>query len=214
MLVDDLVTRGVSEPYRMFTSRAEYRLSLRADNADARLTPLAIRLGIAGGERMRRFSEQEAALAAARESIRNRSISPNEAAQHGIVLNRDGVRRSGYDLLSYPDVDMRRLTGIWPELSEIPALLSEKLETEARYAVYLERQSSDAAMLRREEAREIPGDLDFSAVPGLSNELKQKLAIRRPRNIADAQKIDGMTPAALALIIATLRHVELERGAA
>ncbi|EKF19029.1 tRNA uridine-5-carboxymethylaminomethyl(34) synthesis enzyme MnmG [Nitratireductor pacificus] len=214
VLVDDLVTKGVSEPYRMFTSRAEYRLSLRADNADARLTPLAIRLGIASAERARRFSEQEERLAAARELIRSRSISPNEAAKHGIMLNRDGVRRSAYDLLSYPDVDLARITRIWPELSEIPSLLCEKLETEARYAVYLERQSNDAAMLRREEAREIPGDLDFSAVPGLSNELKQKLALRRPRNVADAQKIDGMTPAALALIIAMIRQMDLERGVA
>ncbi|MCR4265660.1 tRNA uridine-5-carboxymethylaminomethyl(34) synthesis enzyme MnmG [Nitratireductor sp. ZSWI3] len=214
VLVDDLVTRGVSEPYRMFTSRAEYRLSLRADNADARLTPLAIRLGIASVERQSRFRALEDALSSARELIRSRSISPNEASRHGILLNRDGVRRTAYDLLSYPEVDLSRLHGIWPELRDIPPDVAEKIETEARYAVYLERQSSDAIALRREEARAIPSAIDFSCVPGLSNELKQKLSARRPRTIAEAQKIDGMTPAALALIIATIRQVEHQRGAA
>lgn len=214
VLIDDLITRGVSEPYRMFTSRAEYRLSLRADNADSRLTPAALRLGIASAERRERFEAMEKTLAAARELIRNRSLSPNEAERFGISLNRDGVRRSGYDLLSYPDVDFERLREIWPELLDIPAGLAEKLETEARYAVYLERQSSDAEALRREEARVIPESLDFQGVPGLSNELKQKLALRKPRSIAEAQKIDGMTPAALALIIAMIRQCDAQLGAA
>lgn len=214
VMVDDLVTRGVSEPYRMFTSRAEYRLSLRADNADARLTPLAIRLGIASSERVQRFGRSEQVLAKAREMIRNRSVTPTEAAKHDIALNRDGVRRTGYDLLTYPDVTVRRLTALWPDLAQIDAKTAERLETEARYAVYLERQKSDAAMLRREEQRTIPAKLDFSLIPGLSNELKQKLELRRPCSIAEAQKIDGMTPAALALIIATLRQAVSERGAA
>ncbi|WP_336070914.1 tRNA uridine-5-carboxymethylaminomethyl(34) synthesis enzyme MnmG [Nitratireductor rhodophyticola] len=214
VLIDDLVTRGVSEPYRMFTSRAEYRLSLRADNADTRLTPLALRLGIASAEREKRFTEMERSMDAARSLLKDRSLSPNEAARHDINLNRDGVRRSAYELLSYPDMDISRLINIWPELSEIPSSLVEKIETEARYAVYLERQGNDAAMLRREEARLIPAELTFDGIAGLSNELKQKLKDRRPRSIADAQRIDGMTPAALALIIASLRQFETQKGAA
>ncbi|MHA7884618.1 tRNA uridine-5-carboxymethylaminomethyl(34) synthesis enzyme MnmG [Nitratireductor rhodophyticola] len=214
VLIDDLVTRGVSEPYRMFTSRAEYRLSLRADNADMRLTPLAVQLGIASAEREERFTAMERSLEAARSLLKSRSLSPNEAARHDINLNRDGVRRSAYELLSYPDMDISRLINIWPELVEIPSSLVEKIETEARYAVYLERQGNDAAMLRREEARLIPAELTFDGIAGLSNELKQKLKDRRPRSIADAQRIDGMTPAALALIIASLRQFETQKGAA
>ncbi len=214
VLIDDLVTRGVSEPYRMFTSRAEYRLSLRADNADTRLTPLALRLGIASAEREKRFTAMERSMDAARSLLKDRSLSPNEAARHDINLNRDGVRRSAYELLSYPDMDISRLIKIWPELVEVPSSLVEKIETEARYAVYLERQGNDAAMLRREEARLIPAELTFDGIAGLSNELKQKLKDRRPRSIADAQRIDGMTPAALALIIASLRQFETQKGAA
>ncbi|WP_404934120.1 tRNA uridine-5-carboxymethylaminomethyl(34) synthesis enzyme MnmG [Nitratireductor sp. L15S-10] len=214
VLIDDLVTRGVSEPYRMFTSRAEFRLSLRADNADTRLTPLAIRLGIASGERTKRFEALEGALSTTRELLKSRDISPNEAERHSINLNKDGVRRSAYELLSYPDMNISRLSCIWPELSCISTDLAERIETEARYAVYLERQGADAAMLRREEARLIPPELMFDSIAGLSNELKQKLRERRPRSIADAQRIDGMTPAALALIIASLRQLESRRGAA
>ncbi|MCC5779926.1 tRNA uridine-5-carboxymethylaminomethyl(34) synthesis enzyme MnmG [Nitratireductor sp. B36] len=214
VLVDDLVTRGVSEPYRMFTSRAEFRLSLRADNADTRLTPLAIRLGIASQERTKKFEALEGALSMTRELLQSRDISPNEAARHGINLNKDGVRRSAYELLSYPDMSISRLIKIWPDFSSISSDLAEKIETEARYAVYLDRQGADAAMLRREEARLIPPKLMFDSIAGLSNELKQKLRERRPRSIADAQRIDGMTPAALALILASMRQFENRRGAA
>jgi len=215
VLVDDLVSRGVSEPYRMFTSRAEFRLSLRADNADERLTPKAIELGIASAERVERFRASEAALAEARNTARSLSLTPNEAARVGISLNRDGQRRTAYDLLSYPDMDLARLAQIWPELRAIPGTVAEKLETEARYAVYLDRQQADVAVLRREEARRLPEGLDFSAMPGLSNELKQKLAARQPRSIAEAQRIDGMTPAALAIIISGIQHLERQdRGAA
>ncbi len=214
VLVDDLVTRGVSEPYRMFTSRAEFRLSLRADNADTRLTPLAIRLGIASQERTKKFEALEGALSMTRELLQSRDISPNEATRHGINLNKDGVRRSAYELLSYPDMSISRLIKIWPDFSSISSDLAERIETEARYAVYLDRQGADAAMLRREEARLIPPELMFDSIAGLSNELKQKLKERRPRSIADAQRIDGMTPAALALILASLRQFENRRGAA
>ena len=208
VLVDDLVTRGVSEPYRMFTSRAEFRLSLRADNADERLTPKAIALGLAGRERQARFLVWQNELAAARETAMSLSMTPNEAARHGIALNRDGQRRTAYDLLSYPDIGIERLKGIWPMLAAFSAPAMERLETEARYAVYLDRQQADVAVLKREEARAIPQDLDFSRLPGLSNELKQKLAARRPASIAEARRVDGMTPAALAIVLAAIQEHE------
>ena len=206
VMVDDLVSRGVTEPYRMFTSRAEFRLSLRADNADTRLTPLAIEWGIASAERRRRFEAWEKALEEARSLAKSRDLTPNEAERHGIILNRDGIRRTAYDLLAYPDVTLERLSSIWPEFGTIPPKVAERLETEARYAVYLERQAADTEMIRQEERTAIPEDTNFDAVPGLSNELRDKLKRRRPRTLAEAQRIDGMTPAALALILMTIRN--------
>jgi len=216
VMIDDLTSRGVTEPYRMFTSRAEYRLSLRADNADERLTPLAERAGIASGPRLARFRERMRRLDTARALLRELSLTPNEAAGFGLLLNRDGVRRSAYDLLAHPDLDIARLSAVWPALSGIDAATTESLETEARYAVYLERQKAEAEQVRREERTSIPPELDFSHVAGLSNELRQKLALRRPQSIAEAQRIDGMTPAALGIVIATIRQSEAgqRRGAA
>ena len=200
----------------MFTSRAEFRLTLRADNADERLTGRAIDLGIASSERERRYGESRRQLDEARALAGSLAVTPNEAARFGLSLNRDGVRRTAYDLLAYPDMDLTRLSLIWPKLGQIAPSVGERLETEARYAVYLDRQSADAAVLRREQARAIPADVDFAAVPGLSNELKQKLRLRKPRSIAEAQRIDGMTPAGLALILASLqnRSAEAARGVA
>ncbi|QPC86071.1 tRNA uridine-5-carboxymethylaminomethyl(34) synthesis enzyme MnmG [Mesorhizobium sp. NBSH29] len=216
VMVDDLVTRGVSEPYRMFTSRAEFRLSLRADNADARLTPLAMSLGIASLERTRRFEDASAALKAAREIVNKLSATPDQAARAGIDVRKDGARRTAFDLLSYPDIDVSRLSELWPILNQFDKKTREALETDARYAVYLERQGNDVAQMRREEARLIPKNINFADVPGLSNEIKQKLRLQVPRSIADAQRIEGMTPAALALIVARVRHFETsqQRGAA
>lgn len=208
VMVDDLTSRGISEPYRMFTSRAEFRLSLRADNADERLTPLAERLGIASAQRMRRYGDVMQRLDAARELARSVAMTPNEAARHGLEINRDGVRRSGYELLAYPDVDIARLARIEPKFASIDARTAERLETEAKYSVYLDRQKSDVAQIRHEESRLIPESVDFAGVPGLSNELKQKMQARRPRSIADAQRMEGMTPAALAIIVAHVRHYE------
>ncbi|MEO3997063.1 tRNA uridine-5-carboxymethylaminomethyl(34) synthesis enzyme MnmG [Mesorhizobium sp. CAU 1732] len=214
VLIDDLVQRGVSEPYRMFTSRAEFRLSLRADNADDRLTPKAVELGIASAARVDRFTERSAALTRARALTKSLSVTPNMAVRSGLNLNQDGQRRTAYELLAYPDIDMARLTAIWPELGGFHGSVVERLETEARYAVYLDRQEADVAVLRREEARAIPEDLDFSHLPGLSNELKQKLAARKPRSIAEAQRIEGMTPAALAILLSSLRQDLARQGAA
>lgn len=208
VMVDDLTSRGISEPYRMFTSRAEFRLSLRADNADERLTPLADRLGIASAQRTRRYGDVMQRLDAARELARSVAMTPNEAARHGLEINRDGVRRSGYELLAYPDVDIAWLARIEPKFASIDARTAERLETEAKYSVYLDRQKSDVAQIRHEESRLIPETVDFAGVPGLSNELKQKMQARRPRSIADAQRMEGMTPAALAIIVAHVRHYE------
>ncbi|MBV2142025.1 tRNA uridine-5-carboxymethylaminomethyl(34) synthesis enzyme MnmG [Falsochrobactrum sp. TDYN1] len=213
VMVDDLTSRGVSEPYRMFTSRAEFRLSLRADNADQRLTPLADEWGILGNERRERFSARQGALAAARALSQELSITPNLASRYDLHLNHDGVRRSAYELLSYPNIDLGQLANIWPELAGIDLMTREALEIEAQYAVYMDRQQNDIAVMEREERLLIPAALDFEAISGLSNELKQKLQQRRPETIAEAQRVDGMTPAALALLIAQIRkHGARERA--
>jgi tRNA uridine 5-carboxymethylaminomethyl modification enzyme len=213
-MVDDLTHRGVAEPYRMFTSRAEFRLSLRADNADERLTPKAMALGMAGAGRMARFNAYRAEIAATRALAQDVTVTPNEAGRHGLAVNRDGVRRSAYDLLSYPGIDMAWLAGVDPRFGAVPARAAEALEIEAKYAVYLERQRSDVEQMRREESRPIPDALDFSTVAGLSNELRQKMRDRRPRSIADAQRMEGMTPAALALIVAHVRNMEPRKAGA
>ncbi|MBZ9698947.1 tRNA uridine-5-carboxymethylaminomethyl(34) synthesis enzyme MnmG [Mesorhizobium sp. CO1-1-9] len=208
VMVDDLTSRGISEPYRMFTSRAEFRLSLRADNADERLTPLAQTLGIASAARMQRYGDVMERLDEAREMALSLTMTPNEAARHGLEINRDGVRRSGFELLAYPAVDVAWLAGVEPKFHHVDTKTAERLETEAKYSVYVDRQSTDVAQIRREESRLIPDSIDFAGVPGLSNELQQKMHARRPRSIAEAQRMEGMTPAALAIIVAHVRHWE------
>ncbi|WP_127520663.1 tRNA uridine-5-carboxymethylaminomethyl(34) synthesis enzyme MnmG [Mesorhizobium sp. Z1-4] len=213
VMVDDLVHRGITEPYRMFTSRAEFRLSLRADNADERLTPLGEKLGVVDGGRLERFREIESRRGSVRERLKSLSVTPNEAAAFDIRLNRDGVRRTAYELLSYPDVGFLDLARIWPELASVDMATADAVETEARYAVYVDRQQQEVAYIRREEQTEIPSGLDYSSLGGLSNELKQKLTERAPRTIAEAQRMDGMTPAALAIVISAI-HLHGRRGAA
>ena len=211
VMIDDLTSRGVTEPYRMFTSRAEYRLSLRADNADVRLTPLGIDLGLVRAAREERFAAWSAEMNAARDHLRDLRLSPNEAASHGIRINQDGVRRSAYDLLAYPDIDYARLAAVWPEeLNAFSARVRDAIEIEAGYAVYMNRQETDIAEARREEERRIPDHFDFSALPGLSMELRQKLSAARPANLAQAARVDGMTPAALTLLLAYLKRLPAE----
>jgi tRNA uridine 5-carboxymethylaminomethyl modification enzyme len=200
VMIDDLVTRGVSEPYRMFTSRAEYRLTLRADNADQRLTPRGIEIGCVGGERAKHFRQKRAKLDAARDWSRSNSITPDEANRFGLVLKRDGQRRSAFELLSYPGMDAERLAPIWPELSRFDSKIVEQLETDAKYAVYLDRQADDVERFRREETLSLPNAIDYESIPGLSTELRQKLGAVRPSTLGQANRIDGMTPAALALV--------------
>lgn len=211
VMIDDLVSRGVSEPYRMFTSRAEFRLSLRADNADERLTPLGMEWGIISTERQKLFMQCHEKLTEARQFIQSISLTPNEAAQYRLQINRDGVRRSAYDLLSYPEISMEKLAQIWPELGLFDDKTREALEIEAQYAVYMERQSQDMVALERDEKLVIPEELNLDNISGLSNELKIKLKQRMPRTIAEAQRIDGMTPAALSLLIT---HIQRYRRSA
>jgi tRNA uridine 5-carboxymethylaminomethyl modification enzyme len=206
VMIDDLVMRGVTEPYRMFTSRAEYRLTLRADNADQRLTDRGIAIGCVGAERRRRHREKTAALTAARDFARSVSLTPDAAERHGLALNRDGRRRSAFELLSHPNIGITQLAGIWPELADLPAKIAEQLEIDAKYEVYLSRQAADIAAYRRDESLQLPEDLDYSQLPGLSNEVRQKLAAARPATIGQAARMDGITSAALTLLVAHIKR--------
>jgi tRNA uridine 5-carboxymethylaminomethyl modification enzyme len=206
VMIDDLVTRGVTEPYRMFTSRAEYRLTLRADNADQRLTARGIALGCVGPSRRSRHASKMAALEAARDFARSVSLTPNEADRHGLALNKDGQRRSAFELLSYPNISIADLAKIWPRLADLPPKIAEQVEIDAKYDVYLSRQAADIAAYRRDESLELPDGLDYSQLRGLSNEVRQKLATARPRTIGQAARMDGVTPAALTLLVAHLKR--------
>jgi tRNA uridine 5-carboxymethylaminomethyl modification enzyme len=211
VMIDDLVTRGVTEPYRMFTSRAEYRLALRADNADQRLTAKGIALGCVGSERAKLFDEKISALNGVREFAKSISLTPTEAKRHGLSLNQDGVRRTAFELLSYPNITTRELAAIWPQFGNLAPKISEQLEIDAKYNVYLSRQAADVESYRRDEAVALGDDFDYASLAGLSNEAKQKLSAHRPRTIGQAARIDGITPAALTLLVA---HVRRGRGKA
>ncbi len=205
VMIDDLVTRGVTEPYRMFTSRAEYRLTLRADNADQRLTGRGVALGCVGPERARRYREMTTALDAARALARSVSVTPTEAARHDLNLNRDGHRRTAFELLSYPSIAIEDLARIWPIFADLEPRVAEQLKIDALYDVYLSRQAADVAAFRRDEGLVLPEGFDYAQLRGLSNEIKQKLDSIRPRTIGQAGRIDGVTPAALTLLAAQIR---------
>ncbi|MGY3133059.1 tRNA uridine 5-carboxymethylaminomethyl modification enzyme [Bradyrhizobium sp. USDA 4501] len=205
VMIDDLVTRGITEPYRMFTSRAEYRLTLRADNADQRLTDKGIALGCVGTARAERHRTKMAALGAAKRLAKSLAITPNEAAKHGLALNRDGHRRSAFELLAYPEIEWPAVRAIWPELSAIDPAIAVHLEIDATYDVYLKRQTADVDAFRRDEGLVLT-DVDYADVPGLSNEARVKLQKAQPRTVGQAGRIDGMTPAALGILAAYLRR--------
>ncbi|HEY0330480.1 MAG TPA: tRNA uridine-5-carboxymethylaminomethyl(34) synthesis enzyme MnmG [Rhodopseudomonas sp.] len=205
VMIDDLVTRGITEPYRMFTSRAEYRLTLRADNADQRLTGRGITMGCIGAERAAFHSTKMAALAEAKVLAQSLSITPTQAAKCGLALNRDGVRRSAFDLLAYPEVDWAQVAAIWPELTAIAPQIATHLEIDATYEVYLKRQRADVEGFRRDEGLLLAG-IDYALVPGLSNEARGRLEKARPRTVGQAGRLDGLTPAALGILAAYLRR--------
>ena len=204
VLVDDLVTLGVSEPYRMFTSRAEYRLSLRADNADRRLTPIGLAAGCVGPERAQAFRDHEAAIGDAVALLERLSLTPNEAAWHGVKLNPDGRRRNAFELLGRSEIEIATLSAIWPALNHVPPRVLETLQIEARYAGYLDRQEVDIRTFREDEALRLPADLDYRALSGLSNEVRERLEVARPTSLGAAARVPGITPAALTLLY---RHV-------
>lgn len=210
VMIDDLITRGVSEPYRMFTSRAEYRLILRADNADQRLTPKAVALGAVSTQRRDMFHVKLAQLDKARERIAALDITPPEAQRHGLSVNADGRRRSVADLLAYPEIGWADVTRIWPELAEFDGQVSEQMEIDAVYAGYLDRQQADILAFRRDEAVRIPVDLDYSAVGGLSNEAREKLNASRPDTLGQASRIEGVTPGALTAVLAHVKRQKRE----
>lgn len=210
VMIDDLITRGVAEPYRMFTSRAEYRLTLRADNADQRLTGLGISAGVVGEERAGAFAQKMAALEAANALCVRLAASPSELSKKGLKINQDGVRRSAMDLLAYPDIDMEGLAGLWPELQELEPEISEQVQIEAQYSAYLDRQEADIRAFRRDEGLTLPPEIDYAAVNGLSIEVRQKLATARPATLGQAARVDGVTPAALTTLMI---HVKQKRSA-
>jgi tRNA uridine 5-carboxymethylaminomethyl modification enzyme len=200
VLIDDLTTQGVSEPYRMFTSRAEYRLTLRADNADRRLTPKGCALGVVGAARAGAFAAKHAALGAAEQHLRALRLSPSEAGRHGLQVKRDGRVRDGLGLLRLPEIDMTVLARIWPELACLRRDVVEQLEIEAHYGAYLQRQVADITAFRAEESLLLPPDLDLDAIMGLSNEVRCRLAESRPATVGAAARLPGMTPAALTIL--------------
>ncbi len=214
VLIDDLVTLGTREPYRMFTSRAEYRLTLRADNADQRLTPLGIAIGCVGAERSRAFATKHAAIDAARQLIRGLALSPSELAKRGIAVNQDGIARSAFELLGRPGMTLGRLAEVWPELRGLREDIVEELEIEARYRGYLDRQEADIRAFRRDESLALPASLDYDAVGSLSAEVRQKLKAVRPATLGAAGRISGITPAALVALLRHVRKVPRVRNAA
>ncbi|MEM6626523.1 MAG: tRNA uridine-5-carboxymethylaminomethyl(34) synthesis enzyme MnmG [Pseudomonadota bacterium] len=206
VMIDDLVTRGVSEPYRMFTSRAEYRLSLRADNADQRLTSLGVEAGCVGAERAKRFATKKERLDAGRAMMQSLEATPDEAARAGIEINRDGRRRTALELLAYPNVDTGALLRLWPELDELSANVREQMEIEAVYAGYLERQKADIEAFKKDESLMLPDGLNYSEIGGLSNEVREKLREARPSTLGQAARLEGVTPGALTALLAHVKR--------
>ena len=213
VMIDDLVTRGVSEPYRMFTSRAEFRLSLRADNADQRLTGIGIKCGLVGEKRQNIFNKKIHALDKAKALLSSYSITPTQAKKAGISIKQDGIRRSAMELLSFKDVDFSKLENIWPGFPDFNQEVRDQLEKDAIYINYIERQSVAVNAMRKDEKLSIPENLNYSDISGLSNELKQKLIHSRPASLAQAGRIEGMTPAGLALILTSIRRYDAKKTA-
>jgi tRNA uridine 5-carboxymethylaminomethyl modification enzyme len=213
VMVDDLTTRGVAEPYRMFTSRAEFRLSLRADNADQRLTPLALQIGCVSEDRKVAFESKMEKLSAGREMLERQTFTPREVNTLGMAINPDGPRRTPFQLLSLPEIEFKHLEQLDPELSSIEPEIQSQLAKDALYSNYIDRQKRDVELLRKDENQEIPANFDYSRIDGLSNELKLKLGRAQPANLSQASRVDGMTPAALTLLLAKMKQAQREKSA-
>ena len=205
VMVDDLVTKGVSEPYRMFTSRAEYRLSLRADNADQRLTPLGIKINLVNKIREQSFLNKQRKLTAIHDALQSQNISPNAAAKHSIKIAMDGVKRTGLEILSQNGVTLKKLRKIWDNLPQFEQVIDDQVEIDAHYSRYLEKQSYDIASFKKDESISIPDDINYENFSGLSNEIKSKLKLIRPKTLGQALRIDGVTPAAAILLLAFIK---------
>ena len=214
VLIDDLITQGVSEPYRMFSSRAEYRLRLRPDNADRRLTGRGIEAGAVGAERAQRFAAKSEALTQAERLLDSLDATPDELRRHGIPANRDGRRRTARELIGYPDVTLDHLAALWPALASLEPAIVQALENDAHYRGYVERQEADIAAFRRDEALRLPGDLRFETVGGLSHEMRQRLAAARPATLGAAGRVPGVTPAALTALLAHVRKTAASKPTA
>lgn len=206
VMIDDLITHGTSEPYRMFTSRSEYRLSLRPDNADLRLTDKAIEAGLVGTYRASQFNQKKAVLASARETLKTLNLTPKEAEKFDLKLNQDGIRRTAMELMAYPEVGFEKITNIWTELKSIPQQVVEQLEIEAIYSGYLERQEAEIRAFKREETLMIPENFDYRSMSSLSNEIKEKLTKAAPATIGAASRIPGVTPAAITALMAYIHQ--------
>ena len=212
VMIDDLVTRGVTEPYRMFTSRAEFRLSLRADNADQRLTPKAIEIGAVGLGRTARFTQKLREIEEGRALARSLSLTPAQASKVGLQVNQDGQRRDALQLLAYPNIDFDKLTSLWPELANLSAATREQIEIDALYAGYLDRQALDVEAFKRDEDLKLDPHLDYASIGGLSNEARQKLSAARPVTLGQAGRIEGMTPGALTALLAHVKRDARKRA--
>lgn len=212
VMLDDLTTLGTAEPYRMFTSRAEYRLLLRADNADQRLTEAGMHIGCVSPLRSRAFGQKTAGLAEGRNLLQSLAATPDRLRRHGIDVNRDGVRRTAYQLLAYSEMSIARLKEVWPELANVAADIGTQLAIEASYATYIDRQESDIRAFRKDEALRLPDDLDYAQIPSLSNEVREKLSNARPATLGAASRLSGITPAALTALLVHIgaKHPRLE----
>ena len=213
VMIDDLTIRGVSEPYRMFTSRAEFRLSLRSDNADQRLTPTGLDIGCVDEARRIAFDRKLDSLSSARKHLKALDYTPKQLSGAGLKVNQDGARRTAFQVLAFPDVEFEHLVSLCSALANVEEATRRQLKTEAIYANYIDRQARDVDMLRRDEAHGIPADFNYDVIDGLSNELKAKLGAVRPEDLAQASRIEGMTPAALTVILVNLKQAERLKSA-
>ena len=213
VMIDDLITKGVSEPYRMFTSRAEYRLSLRADNADQRLTPLGIKINLIESKRSEIFNMKQKKIAQVTKQLMSKLISPNEAAKYSIKISMDGVKRNALQVLALKDVDMKKIRSIWPDLTQNEQAIDLQVATDAHYSGYLLRQENDVAAFKKDENTLIPNDLDYESFSGLSNEVKSKLKLIKPRTLGQALRIDGITPAAAIILLGHVKRSKYKYSA-